>query len=65
MYIYIYIYTYIGARTAVPGTPEPADRRLSKRMWEQQVMQWRTALRRWCEEEGVDLAVAISDSEGD
>jgi hypothetical protein len=33
--------------TAVPRTPNALDISLSKRMWEREVMNWRTSLKRW------------------
>jgi len=30
-----------------PTTPDPNDRTISKRRWESEVMQWRTAVRQW------------------
>lgn len=36
-----------------PRTPDSTDRAMSKRRWEQEVQQWRAALRGWCEEYGV------------
>lgn len=36
----------------VPGTPDPNDRAVSKRHWEEEVRQWRTALRQWGPENG-------------
>lgn len=36
-----------------PRTPDATDRAMSKRRWEQEVQQWRAALRGWCEEYGV------------
>lgn len=33
--------------SAAPTTPDPTDRRISKRNWETRVMQWRTGVRQW------------------
>ncbi|CAE8608568.1 unnamed protein product [Polarella glacialis] len=43
-----------------PRTPDAADRAISKRSWEQEVQQWRGALRRWCEERCPGLAYSSS-----
>jgi len=34
--------------------PDPEDRLISKRAWEEEIRQWRTRLRQWCPANGQD-----------
>lgn len=48
----------------LPKTPDPTDRTISKRTWETQLQLWRAAIKQWRSDEGVDLVVVISGSDG-
>lgn len=39
-------------RGAEPQTPDPLNRAISKRQWDEQVRLWRSALRKWCSDRG-------------